>query len=234
MVAKQLWLRDGPNAITPPKTIPTWLRFVQNMFGWFNLLLWIGAALCYTVYGIEYLTKESVRPDNVSGQWMYGQWTDPEQQPWQLYLGTALALVVFISGLFSYYQEAKSENIMSSFKNLIPKTCTVIRNGQRTNCKVEELVVGDLVELKAGDQVPADIRIIAAQGLKVDNSSLTGESEPQSRSPNCTNSNPLETKNLAFFSTHCVEGVCRWSIWSTGHWILTTTQSHEQEPDGAW
>lgn len=114
--------------------------------------------------------------------------------------------MVSISGLFSYYQESKSENIMNSFKNMIPKTCTVIRAGQKLTVPVEELVVGDLVEVKGGDQIPADIRIVSSHGIKVDNSSLTGESEPQSRVPGCTNNNPLETKNIAFFSTNCVEG----------------------------
>ena len=81
-----------------------------------------------------------------------------------------------------------------------------IRNGEKRNLKAEELVVGDLVEVKFGDRVPADIRVIKAQGFKVDNSSLTGESEPQSRGPDFTNENALETKNLAFFSTFAVEG----------------------------
>lgn len=48
--------------------------------------------------------------------------------------------------------------------------------------------------------------IIILFGLQVDNSSLTGESEPQSRSAECTNDNPLETKNLVFFSTNVIEG----------------------------
>lgn len=52
-----------------------------------------------------------------------------------------------------------------------------------------------------------DIRVLSAQSFKVDNSSLTGESEPLARSPDCTNDNPLETKNLAFFSTFAVEGI---------------------------
>jgi sodium/potassium-transporting ATPase subunit alpha len=51
-----------------------------------------------------------------------------------------------------------------------------------------------------------DIRVLSSQSFKVDNSSLTGESEPLSRSPDCTHENPLETKNLAFFSTFAVEG----------------------------
>ena len=89
---------------------------------------------------------------------------------------------------------------------MIPKSTTVIRAGQKIQVRVEELVLGDVVEVRGGDQIPADIRIVASHGMKVDNSSLTGESEPLSRVPNCTHQNPLETKNLAFFSTNCVEG----------------------------
>ena len=66
--------------------------------------------------------------------------------------------------------------------------------------------MGDLVEVKFGDRIPADIRLVEAHSFKVDNSSLTGESEPQSRSTEFTHENPLETKNLAFFSTNAVEG----------------------------
>lgn len=82
----------------------------------------------------------------------------------------------------------------------------VIRNGEKLNVHAEELVQGDLIEVKFGDRVPADVRITKSHGFKVDNSSLTGESEPQSRSPDFTNDNPLETRNLAFFSTNAVEG----------------------------
>lgn len=80
----------------------------------------------------------------------------------------------------------------------------------------EKLVVGDIVEVKSGDRVPADLRILSAMGFKVDNSSLTGESEPQSRSAECTNGNPLETKNLAFFSTNAVEGNAVGVVVNTG------------------
>lgn len=54
--------------------------------------------------------------------------------------------------------------------------------------------------------ISIDIRVLSSQSFKVDNSSLTGESEPVSRSPDCSHDNPLETKNLAFFSTFAVEG----------------------------
>ncbi len=70
----------------------------------------------------------------------------------------------------------------------------------------EDITIGDLVQLKSGDRIPADVRLIFAQNFKVDNSSLTGESEPQSRGTECTSENPLETRNLAFYSTFAVEG----------------------------
>ena len=73
-----------------------------------------------------------------------------------------------------------------------------------------------MVEVKGGDRIPADIRVTQAHGFKVDNSSLTGESEPQSRGPECTSDNPLETKNIAFFSTNCVEGTGRGIVIGTG------------------
>ena len=82
----------------------------------------------------------------------------------------------------------------------------VRRGNHLLTVRAEELVTGDIVEVKFGDRIPADIRIIDARGFKVDNSSLTGESEPQSRTPDFTNTNPLETRNLAFFSTNAVEG----------------------------
>ncbi|XP_048450602.1 sodium/potassium-transporting ATPase subunit alpha-3-like, partial [Rhincodon typus] len=92
----------------------------------------------------------------------------------------------------------------------------VIREGEKTQINAEEVVAGDLVEVKGGDRIPADLRIISAHGCKVDNSSLTGESEPQTRSPDCTNDNPLETRNIAFFSTNCVEGTARGIVIFTG------------------
>ncbi|XP_065729905.1 sodium/potassium-transporting ATPase subunit alpha-2 isoform X3 [Phocoena phocoena] len=92
----------------------------------------------------------------------------------------------------------------------------VVREGEKMQINAEEVVVGDLVEVKGGDRVPADLRIISSHGCKVDNSSLTGESEPQTRSPEFTHENPLETRNICFFSTNCVEGTARGIVIATG------------------
>jgi len=178
----------GPNALTPPPTVPEWVKFCKCLFSGFAMLLWLGAVLCFVAYGIQASAYEEPPDDN-------------------LYLGIVLSAVVTVTGIFSYYQESKSAKIMEGFKNLVPQFALVRRNGgEKITVKAEELTLGDIVEIKFGDRCPADLRIIEARGLKVDNSSLTGESEPQARSPEFTHENPLETKNLAFFSTNAVEG----------------------------
>jgi hypothetical protein len=77
--AKENLERDGPNALTPPKTTPEWVKFCKNLFGGFALLLWIGAILCFIAYGIQASTVEEPADDN-------------------LYLGIVLAAVVIVTG----------------------------------------------------------------------------------------------------------------------------------------
>ena len=127
-----------------------------------------------------------------------------------------LTTVVVVTGIFSYYQESKSSSIMESFKNLVPQYALIIRNGEKIEIKAEELTLGDICEVKFGDRVPADLRVIECRNFKVDNSSLTGESEPQARSPEFTHENPLETKNIAFFSTNAVEGTAKGMVVNIG------------------
>ncbi|XP_059201281.1 sodium/potassium-transporting ATPase subunit alpha-2-like [Centropristis striata] len=185
--AAEILARDGPNALTPPPTTPEWVKFCRQLFGGFSILLWIGAILCFLAYTIQVATEDEAPNDN-------------------LYLGVVLSAVVIITGCFSYFQEAKSSRIMDSFKKMVPQQALVIREGEKMQINAELVVQGDLVEIKGGDRIPADLRVISASGCKVDNSSLTGESEPQTRSPEFTHDNPLETRNICFFSTNCVEG----------------------------
>ncbi|KAI0987114.1 hypothetical protein GJ496_008799 [Pomphorhynchus laevis] len=185
--AAEILKRDGQNVLTPPPTTPEWVKFLKTMTSGFALLLWAGSIMCFAAYGISASTDPNTQTDN-------------------LWLGSVLCVVVIITGCFSYFQEAKSSKIMDSFKNLVPQYAVVIRDDLKSEISAENIVLGDLLEVKFGDSIPADIRIIRSQGFKVDNSSLTGESEPQSRSTECTNENPIETKNLAFFGTNAVEG----------------------------
>merc|ERR1719167_1563262 len=193
--------RDGPNALTPPPTTPEWVKFLKALFGGFAMLLWLGAVLCFLAYGIQASTLEEPPDDN-------------------LYLGIVLSAVVIITGIFSYYQESKSSKIMESFANLVPQYALCLRDGDKVTIKADELTLGDIVEVKFGDRIPADLRILESKGFKVDNSSLTGESEPQSRNHEFTHENPLETKNLAFFSTNAVEGTAKGMVINIGDWTV--------------
>ncbi|KAK0042674.1 sodium/potassium-transporting ATPase subunit alpha-2 [Biomphalaria pfeifferi] len=195
--AAEFLAKYGPNQLTPPKVTPEWVKFCRNMLGGFNMLMWVASILCFIAYGIQISQDPTASGDN-------------------LYLGVVLALVVLLTGSFSYYQESKSSRIMDCFKNMVPPHALVIRGGQKLSVLAQDVVVGDIVEVKFGDRIPADIRIISCHGFKVDNSSLTGESEPQSRSTLFTHENPLETKNLAFFSTNAVEGTAKGIVVKTG------------------
>jgi len=101
--------------------------------------------------------------------------------------------------------------VILGFKKLIPKECTVWRNGAIDKIDAGLIVRGDIVELHEGDQVPADLQIIKATEFKVDNSSLTGESEAQDRSNNpggASITTAFEAENLCFFTTIAVTGTC--------------------------
>ncbi|CAK5072666.1 unnamed protein product [Meloidogyne enterolobii] len=186
--AEKVLARDGLNALSPPRTTPEWVKFCKNLFGGFALLLWVGALLCYVAHTVDAMTLEHPSKDN-------------------LYLGIVLMTVVIITGCFQYFQERKSSQIMESFKNLVPTFALIIRDGEKRQIPSANLVVGDIVEVKGGDRIPADIRIIRAHGFK---------SEPQTRTNEQSEDEPLEARNLAFFSTNAVEGTATGVVVNTG------------------
>lgn len=184
--------RDGINALTPPP-VEHWLwKALKHIAGGFALLLWIGSILCFIVYGIK--------PENEA----------------DLTLGIVLAAVVLLTGIFSYYQEAKSDAVLAGFMALAPSTCDVLRDGAYNSIPAEQLVIGDVVRLQFGKKVPADIIVLESAGVKVDNSSLTGESEPLKRIPGGTDPSAWRSKNVAFFGTNCVEGAGKGVVGRTG------------------
>ncbi|CAH1173455.1 unnamed protein product [Phaedon cochleariae] len=189
--------KTGTNTLTPSHKVPEYVKFLKTITQGFSILLWIGACLCFAAVIIRKFTIHEADTDN-------------------LILGCVLVVVVLVTGIFMYFQEHKSSKIMESFANMVPPKATVIRGGETMTIISKEIVVGDLVEMKFGDRIPADIRIIQSQGFKVDNSALTGESEPQYRAPDCSSDNILETKNFVFFSTNAVEGTARGIVCETG------------------
>lgn len=204
---------EGRNILTPPKKVPEWLKLLRELTGFFALLLWLGAGL------------------SLLGFVLNGQLDN-------LYLAIVLAFVVTVTGIFSYVQNRKSSNLIDSFKNLLPTLTTVVRDGKTQKVDAQYLVRGDLIKLKGGDKVPADVRVIeCTDDCVVDNASLTGESEPQKRLVECTHENPLETKNLCFFGTFIPQGNCTGVVINIGdHTVigriakLATATSQDKTP----
>ena len=192
--------KDGLNELTPPPKESLVLKFLKIQFGGFSLLLWIAGALCFLAYGIESLEVKE------------GETNPPDY----LYLGIVLCAVVLLTGIFSFYQEYKADETMEKFKNMVPPHANVLRDGKWQEIEASQLVKGDIVEIKQGNKVPADLRIIEADMLKVDLSSLTGESVPISLDSEKFNKDPAESKNVAFYSTNITEGVGKGIVILTG------------------
>jgi len=168
--------------------IKKYLRQFRNLF---SILLTVGSILAFV-----------------------GEYLDPGQG--NLYIGIALAGVVVINSTFSFIQEYQAEKTMESFRQLLPPHARVIREGKVRDILASELVVGDIILLEEGDKVPADGRLIETNTLKVDNSTITGESEPQLRSLECTHPNILECRNMVFSGTLVQSGNGKAVIFGTG------------------
>jgi magnesium-transporting ATPase (P-type) len=93
-------------------------------------------------------------------------------------LGVAVFVVIVLNGAFAFVQERRAENAAEQLREFLPRRASVVRDGVRAEIRAEELVVGDLVLLREGDRVSADLRLEVVHALAIDTSTLTGESVP--------------------------------------------------------
>lgn len=118
--------------------------------------------------------------------------------------------MVFLSGVLRFVQESRSGSAAEKLLAMITTTCTVDRKAQaKQEIPLEEVVVGDIVHLSAGDMIPADLRIIDAKDLFISQSSLTGESEPVEKLPKAADAEQntvTEYTNIAFMGSNVVSG----------------------------
>ena len=120
-----------------------------------------------------------------------------------------ILVVIMVNAIIGYVQERNSEKAMESLKNLTKPYCEVVRQGKNINIKTEDLVVGDIVVLEAGDIVPADLRLIETGSLKIEESSLTGESVAVEKDATVLleENTPLaERANMAYMGSVCTYG----------------------------
>ena len=129
-----------------------------------------------------------------------------------------ISTMVITSGLLRFIQESRSDNAVEKLNEMVETTALITRDGISREIPVDEIVVGDLITLNAGDIVPADIRLIQAKDLFISQSSLTGESEPIEKIIVETSENilPLESKNLIFMGSNIISGSSKGIVITTG------------------
>jgi Ca2+-transporting ATPase len=123
--------------------------------------------------------------------------------------GAVLALLTVVNAMVGLRQEGKAESAMNALKSLTKRTARVRRDGVEASIPAEQVVIGDLVLLTAGDDVAADGRIIRASSLDIDESALTGESTPASKQTDPladTELGPGDQVNMAFMNTPVTHG----------------------------
>jgi len=134
-------------------------------------------------------------------------------------LGIAVWAVNIINGVFSFFQEYRAEKATEALKKILPQTCRVMRDGEEKRILAEELVPGDVIFLQEGDNIPADCRLISSADLRVNQSTLTGESHPVNRSALPVSGEGLtetEIPNLIFASTYVAAGSGKAIVYRTG------------------
>ena len=138
--------------------------------------------------------------------------------------------MVFLSGTLRFVQESRSGNAAEKLLAMITTTCTVTRKGQEmAEIPLDEVVVGDIVHLSAGDMLPADVRILDAKDLFVSQASLTGESEPIEKIPmvNETRDAITDYTNIAFMGSNVIFGSASAVVVTVGDHTLFGSMASE-------
>src|SRR5262249_50460169 len=123
--------------------------------------------------------------------------------------GVLLLALTVLNAVIGLRQEGKAESAMNALKSRMKATARVRRDGSEAQIPAEQVVVGDVVLISAGDEVPADGRIIAASALQIDESALTGESVPAAKDAQTlpdAEVGPGDQANMAFMNTPVTHG----------------------------
>lgn len=133
-------------------------------------------------------------------------YADPEEKSFVTII--IIMTMVIISGTLKFVQDTRSSNSAEKLAKMVKTTTRIRRNGKDAELPLEEVVVGDIVILSAGDMIPADLRIIQAKDLFISQSSLTGESEPVEKLAVVDEGDKsvTERKNLAFMGSNIISG----------------------------
>lgn len=126
--------------------------------------------------------------------------------------------VVLANAVIGFIQEGKAEKALEGIKKMLSSYAQVMRGGKQQKVKAEELVPGDIVRLKSGDKVPADIRILESKSFRVEESPLTGESKDVKKSSEPVSEGAIigDQKSMAFSGTMVTYGTATGVVTATG------------------
>ncbi|WP_435627978.1 cation-translocating P-type ATPase [Candidatus Ferrigenium straubiae] len=208
--AKRRLAKYGPNLIEeigalPPiaglpfaaglflaKKLPLVRKLLGEFTHFFALILWLAAGLAF-----------------------FAEWREPGQG--MATLGYAILGVILVNGLFSFWQEYRAEKALAALRDLLPRHTTALRDGKAVQVPVAELVPGDVVLLAAGDDVPADCRLIEAFGVRVNTANLTGESKPMARNAAAEpEEQAMLRRDILHAGTSLISGEAKAMVYATG------------------
>ena len=199
----------GPNQVERIETTSLATRLVRKFTHFFALILWLAAALA--------LLAETHQPGAGMGV-----------------LALAIVGVILINGLFSFWQEYRSEQALSALRDLLPQYVTVARDGTLLELPARELVPGDVLRLHSGDTVPADCRLIEAFGVQVNSAAITGESVPAPKDARASEeADPGASANVLLAGTAVVAGEGRALVFATGMRTALGEIAHLTQTAGA-
>ncbi|MDO9055005.1 MAG: HAD-IC family P-type ATPase, partial [Sulfuricurvum sp.] len=184
---KQRHLQHGFNLLSQIPTKPWYLKLTAQFTHFFALLLWLAAGISFTI-----------------------AWIDPPSH--MLSIGWAIVIVIVLNGVFGFYQEYRTEKSLQALRNMLPLKVRVRRQGSEGEVLASDLVPGDVVLLSEGDKVPADLYLIVASDVWVNESTLSGESELVSA--DAVGSDHI--KNILYSGTYVVKGEAQGLVYATG------------------
>ncbi|KAF7630783.1 Cation_ATPase_N domain-containing protein [Meloidogyne graminicola] len=208
--AKKRLKDGGANVLAPPKRISNLKLFAKQFLYKFWLLL-MGAALCtiftyfiHLYHGIEELLN--------------------------LYCAFTLIAIVIIMSFLSFWQEKKAMRVVYDFAQHMPHNCSVIRDCEEKQIPSDELVVGDIVIIRSGQQVPADIRILQSNGVKIESSAINGEPQAvdYTNEPAAKHTALFDAKNVMLRGCYCTEGEAIGLVIRTGKYTMLGNFTHLQ------
>jgi sodium/potassium-transporting ATPase subunit alpha len=181
----------GPNRFDLPDRWKTLRSFTGQFTHFFTILLFVAAAICFVAHRVNPVESMDI-------------------------LGWALFFVALLNAIFSFIQEYRAEKAMAALKHYLPQMIEVRREGLVNREHAEQLVPGDVILLAEGNKIPADVRIIEAHGMMVDNSPLTGEAVPCRLTAEQIPAAAEEPQNIAYAGCTVVRGTGVGVVFATG------------------